>query len=119
MSAWNAETNGPLWYRGPGISAVLVSSRRQKAISSQFTNPGRPDTISFGRPVLPPDVGAFHAGETRSGSGPSSSASSTSVSALTHARPATSPGSARTTSAGSASATIASSSAAGSRDDTG
>ena len=63
--------------------------------------------------------GAFHAGETRSGRGPSSSASSTSVAALTHARPATSPGPARTTSAGSASATIASSSAAGSRDDTG
>ena len=29
--------------------------------------PGCPATISFGRPVEPPDVGAFHAGAMRSG----------------------------------------------------
>ena len=70
------QTNGPLWYSGPGITmqpsgvdAAAAAARRGRSIA------GSPDTISFGRPVEPPDVGAFHAGETASGSGASSRSS--------------------------------------------
>ena len=64
--------NGPLWYSGPGMiivasgsapSSVACASRR-----SVHTE-GSPDTMSFGRPVDPPEVGAFHAVATASGNG--------------------------------------------------
>jgi len=72
---------------------------------------GVPDRISFGRPVLPPDVGAFHDLAHRSGSG-ASSYPLTSKPAGTLARPGAST---PTSSGGSASSTRAASSAAGSR----
>jgi hypothetical protein len=72
-------------------------------------------TISLGRPVLPPEVGAFHEPGTTEGSGSSASAASGSNPAGAAGRPGTSDGSTPTTSAGSASSRIARRSAAGSR----
>ena len=70
--------------------------------------------MSFGRPVEPPEVGAFHSRDTASGRGESSAGPPRS--APTHLRPAIS---APTTSTGSASSMTAASSVAGSRADTG
>ena len=57
--------NGPLWYSGPvhEVHAVLRHARTatRRGIAPSVTA-GPPATISFGRPVLPPEVGAFHAG---------------------------------------------------------
>jgi hypothetical protein len=36
---------------------------------SRSSTDGSPDTMSLGRPVDPPDVGAFHAGDTDVGEG--------------------------------------------------
>ena len=81
---------------------------------------GSPETISLGRPVEPPDVGAFQAGLTTSGSGSSGGSSaagwSTTVIAL---RPASSPSSTPTITGGSARSTMPASSRSGSRPLTG
>ena len=55
--------SGPLWYSGP-VARCTPSSCMPKARAVMPTDSlvaGPPATISFGRPVLPPDVGAFHA----------------------------------------------------------
>ena len=71
-----AQTAGPLWYSGPGTT--MHSSGRTCSIdaTSVSRTAGSPDTISFGRPVLPPDVGAFQAGDAASRSSMSGSATS-------------------------------------------
>ena len=72
-SATHDQTSGPLWYSGPGISrqpsGVDAEGGRRPSGSIEA---GSPATISFGRPVDPPEVGAFHAGDVTSGRGVSS-----------------------------------------------
>ncbi len=80
--------------------------------TSGSKRPGVVATISLGRPVEPPEVGAFHSGVTASGSSSSDSAGSGECPAGSHGRPATC---APTTSRESASSTTASRSASGSR----
>ena len=41
---------------------AVVECARTADLEPARRRPGRPDTISFGRPVLPPEVGAFQAG---------------------------------------------------------
>ena len=58
--------------RATGVKSIashLVEPSADGGSSSM--SDGSPDTISLGRPVDPPEVGAFHAGDTASGSGPS------------------------------------------------
>src|SRR5438445_13033651 len=76
-------------------------------------------TISFGRPVLPPDVGALNDAAVTGGNGSAGSAASGSKPAGTVARPGVSDGSTPTTSDGFASSMIARRSAAGSREEVG
>src|SRR5450759_5073022 len=66
-------TIGPLWKSGPGITRQPSRLKRRAASADGSINPGSPETINLGRPVEPPEVGAFHAGLTTSGSstGPS------------------------------------------------
>ena len=71
-SATHDHTTGPLWYSGPGISRHPSGSTPRVGRASASMVAGSPATISFGRPVEPPDVGAFHAGEVTSGRGASS-----------------------------------------------
>src|SRR5271154_5136315 len=80
---------------------------------------GSPDTMSFGRPVDPPDVGAFHAGETASGSGPSDRSGSGRYPMGSVRRPPADSCGTPITTEGSASSRIASSSRAGSLAETG
>ena len=87
--------------------------------SSRSMVAGVPATMSFGRPVLPPEVGAFHAVAIRSGSASHDSAGSGSKRGGTVDRPATEDSGTPTTSAASASSTMASRSAAGSRHEIG
>jgi len=75
--------------------------------------------MSFGRPVLPPDVGALNDAPTTAGSGWDGRDASGSKPAGTVARPGASDGSTPTTSAGFARSMIARRSPAGSRDETG
>ena len=65
---------------------VVARISQNSAIGGAAT-PGCPATISFGRPVEPPDVGAFHAGAMRSGRS-LSSRSAASSSAIDRAGPA-------------------------------
>lgn len=44
--------------------------------ASRSNTEASPETISLGRPVDPPEVGAFHAGDSTSGSGASSTSGS-------------------------------------------
>src|SRR5215472_7268078 len=76
-------------------------------------------TISFGRPVLPPEVGALKDAAAAGGSGPDASDASGSKLAGTVFRPGASDGSTPTTSDGFASSMIALRSAVGSRDEIG
>ena len=65
--------NGPLWNSGPVVSTVPPGGRPSngaRPTTSSYTA-GCPATISFGRPVLPPEVGAFQAGATARGRAPS------------------------------------------------
>ncbi len=80
---------------------------------------GSPDTISFGRPVEPPDVGAFHAGEMTSGNGSVDVPSGGRYPMGRLSTPSITPGSSPTTTFGEASSTIAANSRMGRRDDTG
>ena len=69
--------NGALWYSGPGtrwVSSRFIRNTSESKSGSSL--PSWPATISFGRPVLPPDVGAFQAGAIASGNGPSSNPAS-------------------------------------------
>ena len=79
---------------------------------------GSPETISLGRPVLPPLVGAFHAGEMASGS-PAWSAGGATKPAGMHRRPGTLPSATPTTAFGSASSMMASNSRGGRRQEIG
>src|SRR5512132_2463257 len=74
-SAWHDQTTGPLWYSGPGMTRQPRGVVRSGAGPSGSIRLRSPDTISLGRPVDPPDVGAFHAGDTASGSGSAPSGS--------------------------------------------
>ena len=74
---------------------------------------GSPDTMSFGRPVDPPEVGAFQAGEVTSGRGSSGRSGSGRYPAGSVRRPSASSGGTPMTTDGSASSRIASSSRAG------
>src|SRR5450755_3990674 len=97
------------------MSSLLM---RQKAGESPSTKPGVPDTISFGRPVEPPEVGAFQDGETASGRSLSSlEASSSSFDDTTGRSQAN--GTLLTTIGVSANSTMAFNSASGRRDETG
>src|SRR5690242_21410112 len=102
--------NGPLWYSGPGTSCTPSRGMYGTAATVGSTRAGVPDRISLGRPVLPPEVGAFHVAAQRSGSGPSSYPLASNP-AGTLARPGRST---PTSSGGSASSTSAASSAGGS-----
>jgi hypothetical protein len=66
------QMSGPLWYSGPGITRQPCVPRTTTGGASRSSIAGSPDTISFGRPVEPPDVGAFHALDTTSGNGSAS-----------------------------------------------
>src|SRR4051794_6487725 len=70
-SALTDQIRGPLWYSGPGITMQPVGDPKTPGAASS-NSAGSPDTISFGRPVEPPDVGAFQAGEIASGGAVSS-----------------------------------------------
>ena len=67
-SAPIVQTMGPLWYRGAGITRQPSGTISSEGPASRSISAGSPATISLGRPVEPPDVGAFHAGLTTSGS---------------------------------------------------
>src|SRR5689334_15192111 len=107
--------NGPLWYSGPGTSCTPSRGMYGTAATVGSTVAGAPDRISFGRPVLPPDVGAFHDAAAASGSGASSYPPASNP-AGTLRRPASS---SPTSSGGSARSTTAASSAGGSLAETG
>jgi hypothetical protein len=47
--------------------AAVVAQQQRRRVHRCRSSAGSPDTISFGRPVLPPEVGAFHAGEIEIG----------------------------------------------------
>src|SRR5262249_18544934 len=83
------------------------------------TTAGSPARISFGRPVDPPDVGAFHELAAAGGSGSSLRPGSGSRPAAQVTRPGTRSESTPTTSAESASSTIVASSRPGRRAETG
>src|SRR5262247_264746 len=76
-------------------------------------------TMSFGRPVLPPDVGALSDAPVTGGRGAAGSDESASKPAATVARPGASEGSTPTTSDGLARSMIALRSTAGNRDEIG
>ena len=56
-SAVHDQTTGPLWYSGPGISRQPSGSTPRVGRASGSSVAGSPDTMSFGRPVEPPEVG--------------------------------------------------------------
>src|SRR5947209_20060868 len=70
--AWHDQTIGPLWYSGPGMTMQPLGVINSGGGPSGSSTDGSPDTINLGRPVDPPDVGAFQAGDTTSSSGESS-----------------------------------------------
>ena len=110
-----------MWDSGPVIRTVsssdIPSSRANGSTDS--SSAGWVETMSFGRPVLPPDVGAFNEAAAASPSGASDSPGWGSKPAGIAVRPAASSGSTPTTRLGSASSMIACRSRAGSREDTG
>ncbi len=72
QSAWVENTNGPLWYSGPGTRCTPSRPMPNGPSRSGLAVAGAPDRMIFGRPVLPPEVGAFHdAAMGSSGSGSS------------------------------------------------
>ena len=74
-SAAHAHTTGPLWNSGPGMTRQPSGLKPSTDPTAGSITPASPETMSLGRPVDPPEVGAFHAGLTTSGSsiGPSRS----------------------------------------------
>ena len=118
-SAVIVQTNGPLWYSGPGIMCVPSICISNSGLMSGSMRPGPPARISFGRPVLPPEVIALNGFATASGSGPSSTLASGAQPGGRHARSGWSAGSTPTMTRGFASSTSASSSRFGRREETG
>ena len=113
--------NGPLWYSGPVTRWTPSRGMRSSAAnpSSGSHAAGCVATISFGRPVLPPDVGALNEAAITGGNGSDEIDASGAKPAGIVARPGASPGSTPTTSDGFARSMIARRSAAGSRDEIG
>ena len=64
--------NGALWCSGAVTAKTSpgppIRSRSARAVTSSV-QPAAPATMIFGRPVLPPDVGAFQLGGSAAGSG--------------------------------------------------
>src|SRR5262245_21811326 len=93
---------GPLWYSGPVTrctpSCGMRRSAPNPAIGSHVA--GWVATMSFGRPVLPPEVGALNAAPTAAGSGSDASDGSGANPPGTVGRPGISDGSTPTTSEG-------------------
>src|SRR5687768_10823000 len=118
-SAPQHHTAGPLWYSGPGMTRHPPSTNPKRFGASGSSSAGSPATMSLGRPVEPPDVGAFQAGDTASGSGPSSSSAGVRYPSGRQVVPASVPGSAPSATFEPARATISASSRAGSFADTG
>src|SRR5258705_13064834 len=58
--------NGPLWYSGPGITSVPPGVIISSGFASGSISAGAVLRISFGRPVLPPEVIPFHGSDTAS-----------------------------------------------------
>src|SRR5258707_7111214 len=118
---WNspaeANVNGALWYSGPGIRTQ--PPRRIPLRGSAGTIPGSPERISFGRPVDPPDVGAFQVPAAAGGSGSSLRPGSGARPAGHLTRPGTRSAWTPTTRAESATSTIVASSRPGRRAETG
>src|SRR5439155_22316059 len=88
-------TNGALWYSGPGTSCTPLGCMLKTAANPALSGavvPSCPATMILGRPVLPPDVGAFQAAATRSGNGSSDTSGAGSKPPGTLARPGWSPG---------------------------
>lgn len=54
-----ALVKGPLWYSGPGMSSVPPGRCRHTMPPNCSTTPVCAETISLGRPVLPPEAGAL------------------------------------------------------------
>ena len=54
-----ALVNGPLWYSGPGMSTVPPGRCFHTIDPNGSTTPACAETISLGRPVLPPEAGAL------------------------------------------------------------
>src|SRR4051812_50045614 len=101
-SAPHDHTIGPLWYSGPGSTNAPSRVKSNGDADSSSITDGSPETISFGRPVEPPDVGAFQAGEIASGSGPSSRSAGETEPSGRQARPGDVPGATPTTTLGAA-----------------
>src|SRR5438128_2273913 len=111
-----AVVKGPLWYRGPVercTPSFGIASKLAKPATSSRTD-GCVATISLGRPVLPPDVGALYDDATAGGSASSDMLASGSKPAGTAVTPPASDASTPTTSDGLARSMIAARSADGS-----
>src|SRR5689334_6851466 len=113
--------NGPLWYSGPGIIVVPFGVIINSGAASGSMSAGAVLRMSFGRPVLPPEVMPFHGSDTvsRRASPASGGAGAGFQSRGKHVEPGCSAGSTPTINAGAASSMMPSSSRFGSRDDTG
>ena len=120
-SAVTDHMNGPLWYSGPGITIVPFGVSISSGFASGSISAGAVLRISFGRPVLPPDVIPFHGSDTvssRCSAAPGGAGSGVQPRGR-QAEPGWSAGSTPTITAGDASSMMPSSSRFGSRDDTG
>src|SRR5581483_11170749 len=107
--AMHDQTMGPLWYNGAGTT-MLPPKKPNRGGESRSYSAGSPETISFGLPVEPPDVGAFHAGDVTSTSGSSERSGSGTYPAGMARRPWASSAGTPITTEGSASSRMASSS---------
>src|SRR5439155_24002486 len=63
-SAPTDHMNGPLWYSGPGIIVVPFGVIISSGAASGSISAGAVLRMSFGRPVLPPDVMPFQGSDT-------------------------------------------------------
>ena len=102
-----ANRNGALWCSGAVTSCVAAAGMYGAVGAVGSTVAGVPEKMTFGRPVLPPDTGAFHDDACTSGSSPPPSDGSMTSNRRT---PGSVASSKPTTSAGSVSSTIARSS---------
>src|SRR5438132_6998749 len=111
---------GPLWYSGPGITSVPSGVIIRSGFASGSIKAGAVLRISFGRPVLPPEVIPFQGSDTVSRRASGSPVAGGGVQpGGRHAEPGWSAGSTPTMTAGRASSTTPSSSRLGNRDETG
>src|SRR5215831_10774196 len=112
---------GPLWYSGP-VTRCTPSAGMRSTVAKGDTashTAAWVATISLGRPVLPPDVGALNEAATAGGSGSADVDEGGAKPAGSVARPGASCASTPTTSDGFASSMIALRSAAGRREEMG